>query len=538
MRGVVMEQDGTVNTMPAFVDGTLFPRPDCAYLLPMDEYDALVSTYPSIIQHDTKHPDRPLRKYLLSAARNQRGRIEAIPCAFSSPGRARQSIMRLLEAAKTQDFPCVMVIGIEDGLFGALSEGMTFGPTPRGTHGTACSSALSLTKEQRMALADAERRFLGLGTLASRVREQVVQAMVADEPVMILGPTGTGKEVVARLIHDHSRPGKPYVPVNCGGIAESLFEAELFGNEPNVFTDAGDEVRPGLWEMADDGTLFLDEIGELPLHAQVKILRALQEGAIRRVGATGEIKVNARIIAATNRDLHAMVEAGTFREDLFYRLRVLVIRTPGIADNAEQLPGAIQSVWQHLPESKDLKLSKPALTLLAKRSWVGNYRDLKTFLRALAIQARYHQSKTIEAIHVRTVEKSSGPSPVAPSASPPRSELDREVQRLRYREHHAMCAEVLRALQLAIEPMTKRGGHAPRDLDLRLRHGIEELRLLLSRPHQFCNGKVFSRIDAAREAAQALREAVPRDERKAKRLAKHETMPKIADGLQATYDGL
>lgn len=162
--------------------------------------------------------------------------------------------------------------------------------------------------------------------------------------MLILGDTGTGKELVARAIHDHSaRRAKRFMLVNCGAIPYDLLESELFGHVKGAFTDATYD-KPGLWELADKGTLFLDEIGDLHPNHQVKILRALEDKKIRPIGGTKEIEVDARIIAATNRDLFSMVQARQFREDLYYRLCPFPIYTPTLPDHPEDIPTITQTL--------------------------------------------------------------------------------------------------------------------------------------------------------------------------------------------------
>src|SRR5690606_14573230 len=164
------------------------------------------------------------------------------------------------------------------------------------------------------------------------VMERVALVKGSDVPVLILGETGTGKEVVSRAIHTGSkRAGGPFIRVNCGAIPSELIDSQLFGHEKGSFTGASD-TRQGWFERADGGTLFLDEIGELPLQAQVRLLRVLQDGFIERVGGSQPIRVDVRIVAATHRDLAAMVKDGTFREDLWYRINVFPILLPRLAE--------------------------------------------------------------------------------------------------------------------------------------------------------------------------------------------------------------
>ncbi len=209
--------------------------------------------------------------------------------------------------------------------------------------------------------------------------------------VMITGESGTGKEVVAKAIH-YNGPlkDKPFVTINCGAIPENLMESEMFGHKKGSFTGAiADKV--GLFEVADSGTLFLDEVGELPLSIQVKLLRAIQERIIRRVGATEDMKVEVRIIAATNRNLEDMVAKGTFRQDLYYRLNVINIRTPALRERAEDIP----LLASHFLKKYNDKLSKAiatisteAMDILKKYNYPGNVRELENMIeRTVALEA-------------------------------------------------------------------------------------------------------------------------------------------------------
>lgn len=217
-------------------------------------------------------------------------------------------------------------------------------------------------------------------------------AKVAPFPstVLITGETGVGKELVARAIHAGStRAGEPFVRVNCASIPDTLFESELFGHERGSFTDAR-ERRIGRFEAADGGTLFLDEVGEVPLHLQAKLLRALQEKEITRVGGSDPIRVDVRIIAATNRDLEAMVAAGTFRSDLLYRLAVIRLVVPPLRDRRSDLPALARHLMARLaPElgRPHLRLSSAAIDLIADARWPGNVRELRNCLERAIVTA-------------------------------------------------------------------------------------------------------------------------------------------------------
>jgi DNA-binding NtrC family response regulator len=217
------------------------------------------------------------------------------------------------------------------------------------------------------------------------------QAAALDITVLLGGETGTGKELAARAIHHHSaRKERRFVPVNCGALPADLVESELFGHARGSFTGAA-AARPGLFEEADGGTLFLDEVGELPLPAQVKLNRALQEREIRRVGDNAPVKVDVRVIAATHRDLKAEAQAGRFREDLFYRLHVFPIRLPPLRERLDDVPLlAAHFLEKHARTMRrELGGLEPeALRLLTSYPWPGNVRELENAVeRAVAVAA-------------------------------------------------------------------------------------------------------------------------------------------------------
>jgi transcriptional regulator with PAS, ATPase and Fis domain len=222
------------------------------------------------------------------------------------------------------------------------------------------------------------------------VRRLVRVAASSDAPVLIEGETGTGKEVVARAIHRlGARAGKPFVPLNCAAIPESLAESELFGHTRGAFTGALHE-RPGALKLADRGTLFLDEIEDLSLALQAKLLRVVQDHEVRPLGAPTSQRIDLRLLAASNRDLATMVEAGTFRRDLFYRLRVLVIRLPPLRERREDiLPLAEHFVARFNRRHGTLFTvpPPPRCRPLLEHGWPGNVRELENLLESLLVTA-------------------------------------------------------------------------------------------------------------------------------------------------------
>ncbi|MFT5887654.1 MAG: sigma-54 specific flagellar transcriptional regulator A [Zhongshania sp.] len=228
-----------------------------------------------------------------------------------------------------------------------------------------------------------------VGTSAAIATVRKLLRQVADKAVtvMVNGPSGSGKEVVARTLHRLSeRSAGPFVPINCGAIPRELLESELFGHERGAFTGAISS-RAGRFEMAEGGSLFLDEIGDMPLDMQVKILRVLQERCFERVGSNKTQIANVRIIAATHRNLEAMIAAGEFREDLYYRLNVFPIEVPSLAQRSEDIPHLIRVISAQLQAEGlgRLRLSGSAIASLQSHHWSGNIRELANLLERLAI---------------------------------------------------------------------------------------------------------------------------------------------------------
>jgi len=245
----------------------------------------------------------------------------------------------------------------------------------------------------------ADQRFPEIVAKSAGMREAVeLTTKVAQHPstVLITGESGTGKELIARLIHASSpRASRPFVPINCGAIPENLLESELFGHVKGAFTGAHAD-RAGLFEEADGGTLFLDEIGELPSQLQVKLLRALQEGEIRRVGDSSSRKVDVRIITATARDLEQEVRAGGFRSDLYYRINVVRIHLPPLRQRTEDIPPLTRYFLERFSGQLGISVTgfePAAMKLLLSFPWYGNVRQLENVVERAMVLA---ESPTIK----------------------------------------------------------------------------------------------------------------------------------------------
>ena len=272
--------------------------------------------------------------------------------------------------------------------------------------------------EQNRALKDAQRRsgslenIIGNSPPMKELFEMIFAVAPERSTVLITGESGTGKELVARAIHGLSpRSDKPFIPVNCGAMTESLLESELFGFMKGTFTGA-DQNRAGVFEAASGGTIFLDEIGDMPPAMQVKMLRVLQDGRVRRIGAADEIDVDTRVIAATNRDLAPMVEDGSFRRDLFYRISVIPMAVPPLRQRQEDIPLLADFFVKKFSgrSGKSVTLDGKALEALSGRQWRGNVRELEhTIERAVAL------TTDGEAISVdKCTQPENGAVPVAP----------------------------------------------------------------------------------------------------------------------------
>jgi DNA-binding NtrC family response regulator len=320
----------------------------------------------------------------------------------------------LLQRIKAQHpaIPVIMVTGFAS--IGTAVEAMRLGARDYVTK--PCDNDELLIKIQRAldelqkdrelkSLRDELRQTYSFGSIVGRnarmkeVFRLVEQVAVTDVPALILGETGTGKELVAKAIHyNSSRKGKPFVVINCSALSETLLESELFGHERGAFTGAHQQ-RIGKFEEAEGGTVFLDEIGDVAAHIQTKLLRVLQEREIQRVGGNATLIVDARVVAATNRDLQALIAAGTFREDLYYRLNVFPIHLPPLRERLDDLPDLVDHfVKKHAALSQHgvTRIAPELLPSMMNYAWKGNIRELENLIKRAIIKTQGDVILTME----------------------------------------------------------------------------------------------------------------------------------------------
>ncbi|MDR4465770.1 MAG: sigma-54 dependent transcriptional regulator [Nitrospira sp.] len=309
-----------------------------------------------------------------------------------------------------------------------------------------------LAQENRSLRTKVQQKFelVGHSPAMQRLRELIQTAGPTNSRVLIGGENGTGKELVARAIHLHStRSDHPFVAVNCAAIPETLIESELFGHEKGSFTGAT-SMKRGQFEQADGGTLFLDEIGDMSLSTQAKVLRALQEQQFTRVGGTKLMKVDVRVLAASNKDLEKEIAKGQFREDLFYRLNVVPIVVPPLRERREDIPALVQHFMKAHAEEQGLRMkevSPEAMAVLQQYDWPGNIRELRNLIERLMIMVPGYIIEGSQAV-MSLQGRTTGPGSVAAPATSPllaksydslrdaRNAFEKEYISRKLREHH------------------------------------------------------------------------------------------------------
>jgi len=261
--------------------------------------------------------------------------------------------------------------------------------------------------------------FVGVSPAAVEVKRHARRAAQSSSPVLLLGETGTGKELLAHAIHASSaRARGPFVGVNIAAVPDTLLEAEFFGVAPGAYTGADRKGRDGKFKLADGGTLFLDEIGDMPQGLQAKLLRALQEGEIEPLGSNRLVPFDARVIAATSRDLAMLVREGRFREDLYYRLNVLPIRVPPLRERRGDIPALVEALGEDMALRGGIaqpEVLPDALALLSGQKWRGNIRELRNVLEQVAMGS---DSQRIDVPQLEKILRETGIEQIAPALAP------------------------------------------------------------------------------------------------------------------------
>jgi DNA-binding NtrC family response regulator len=446
-----------------------------------------------IVDRGTKHRAKGLSAVLLGY-----DRMPLLGGSYTSSAQLVRSVRTLLRNAVKMREQNVYLVGADEKLVRDLwakaggNDGATLNKLMTGEDSVKQHATFPASQDLLLEFlppqavpSELVERYIGSSVEVQLVRQLILRAASINEPVLIVGDTGSGKEVVARCIHAQS--GRiEFTAVNCGAIPGELLEALLFGSASGVATDVRE--RDGLWKIAGDGTLFLDEIADLRLDHQVKILRALQEGRIRPVGAAREISVGARVIAATNRDLFAMVRSGQFREDLYYRLRSFLIRTPPLRDHPEDIAALTQHFWKEITKDRRAVLPDHLVSELQRQRWPGNSRELRSVLSS--VYTLFGRSD-LRVDHLKVVFRLEGQESEGGKVGPQGISLHR-VECLR---HLRRVDEVVRATRITLQPVLERKRHDPgaaESVHVSLRERLNELELLCMRPLLFHSEVAFS----------------------------------------------
>lgn len=436
-------------------------QPLAAFVVKMEDLERWVGCA-GTVDRGTKTEKRSLSSYLLS-----RGEIPLIRGSYSHAGQLMRSLRDFLDNAADHKEENLYLIGIDSLLFETLI-GIAASAKPNPFAPDEVFASLPISRETCVPASDLsaqtlldrlgtedvppelERAYVGGGVHVRLVHQLILRAARMAEPVLILGETGTGKEIVAQWIHRcGDRREHMFLPVNCGAIPRDLLESELFGHRKGSFTGASSDKK-GQWAAAGGGTLFLDEIGELAVEHQAKILRALQSGEVQPVGADKPVRVKARVVAATNRDLFAMVQAGQFREDLYYRLRAFQIRTPALREHPADIPALAGHFWRGIAGPHPALLSGDFMAALQERPWPGNARDLRATLACLFA---LFGNKELTPDHLDTAIRVQSNAVGAVESLPPRMEA--RVHRAQCVRHLRRADDAIRAAQAALRPISR-----------------------------------------------------------------------------------
>ncbi len=329
-----------------------------------------------------------------------------------------QSGLDLLRALTQSDPSQLVILMTAHGSIESVKHALRLGAVDYLEKPLDCERLLAVVAQSLARLDALDDDLIGFSEPMQKLKKLILKVAASDETVLVRGESGTGKELVARALHRHSpRVAEVFHVVNCAAINENLLESELFGHEKGAFTGAVAEKK-GLFEVADRGTLFLDEIGELNVTLQAKLLRALQEGEVQRVGSTKIIRVDVRVVAATNRPLEEMVKEKTFREDLYYRLNVIPIHLPPLRDRRDDIPLLVERfLVRQARGATHYAVTPEALRVLQAYDWPGNVRQLESAIKRAVLMC---EGDTIDVHHLpEEILRATGDLEAAPAQSAP-----------------------------------------------------------------------------------------------------------------------
>ncbi len=447
-----------------------------AYVLPIESLPTIKSAGRAVIDCGAKRPNRALSSLALG-----RTGVPVITARYTHAGQAARSVKTLLANAVRSGDRNAYVIGVPAELFAELWVQHQEGGSNR-TAGDSGSRLLQLLPPRAVpkALAD---RYVGESSEAELVRQLILRAAERDDPMLVSGEAGTGKELVARAIHEYSRRRSgPFATVNCGAIPANLFESELFGHERGAVPGAR-RRKIGFWQVASRGTLFLDDVGQLPPRLQARILAALRDRVIQPVGADDEVRVDTRVIAAAHGDLSLLVENRQFRDDLYYSLRSLHIQLPALRDHPEDVTALAQHFWRTLTGDAAAEVPRQVLEELRSYRWPGNARELRAALSSLL---SLFGGKSLTREHVRAAFALDGRT--GRVSAEHLGSIGRDTHRLECIRHLRATDEAIRAVGVAMRPLA--GGRrldrpALRALAEVVDHRLEEIDALTRRPALF-----------------------------------------------------
>ncbi len=480
------------------------------YLVPEATLDSLRGLKEMVSDRGIKHPSRPLSVVLLRLGH----RVPLVQVPVKSANQLVPAIRTLLHNSAKNREQKAYVIGVPRGVFdqAMARSGVEFALESDPTADYDGDEGIDVEDVPR----ELELRLVGGSPRLRAARQSIASAAKSDDVVLVLGDTGTGKEVAARAIRDldERRRSQPFVPVNCGAIPLELFESDVFGYVPGAFTHALKQGSEGLWRSARGGTLFLDEIGDLAPAHQVKLLRAIEQRVVRPVGSTRDIAVDARVIAATNRDLLSMLPH-EFREDLYYRLATRVIYLPRLRERPEDIPLLATRFWQEIAPKRP-PLPDDVLTELQSYRWQGNARELRYILANLNTM---YSRKAPTVSRLRAVVRLRTPSGDAVDREA--SQALRRLDRLQHLQRARVAVDSCQRLARSVGP-GRLEGSGTTDVQLEVGRFITELQLLNTRSDGFADTMTFEAVSHLEGALAAFRSLLGRGQPGAVRYGRSE----------------